>query len=293
MLNLIHARTFLAVVEAGGVRAAARQLDLAPSTVADHLRQLEEELAAQLMERGRGTELTAHGRRLLPVARALVTTAEQARALVHQPWLRVAAASNVGTYLLQQPLAAFQQTAAIEVEMWIGQNTDVAGRLERGEADLAAMEWWVPRRGFAAHIWAREPLVVIVGPSHPWGARRSLGPEELASEPLLGGEPGTGTGRVLRQQLGPIADQLKTVSGFGNTEAVKRAVRAGRGASIVMKAAVADEIESGQLVAIMIDGIELAKEIQLIVPEGLPATAPAMRFLESCRAGEHVEIQKI
>ena len=282
MLNLTHARTFLTVIAARGIRAAARQLDLAPSTIVDHIRQLEEVLAAPLVLRQRGgAMLTDQGARFLPLARSLVETAGRVRSLVHRPTLRVAASSNVGTYLLQPHLAAFQRSAGIPVEQWIGSNPDVIARLERGEADLAAMEWWDGRQGYTARTLIREPLIVIVGPDHRWARLSSLSVAELQSEPLLGGESGTGTGHLLRRRLGPLANSLLIVDGFGSTEAVKRAVRAGCGASIVMESAVADEVAARRIVALRIEGIELAKEIKLIVPETLPPTAPAMALFEA------------
>jgi DNA-binding transcriptional LysR family regulator len=286
MLNLLHARTFLAVIEAGGVRAAARRLALAPSTVLDHVRRLERELATPLIERrSRGTTPTSYGARILPLASALIATAERIRRLAHESSLRVAASSNVGIYMLQPTLSAFQRATGVDVETWIGTNHDVLDRLECGEADLVAMEWWDDRRGFAAHTWTREPLVVIVGRHHRWAGLDSVAVEELIAEPLWGGEPGTGTGRLLRRRLGPLADRLQAIKGCGSTEAVKRAVRAGRGASIVMWAAIADEVALGQLVALTIEGVELFKEIKLVVPDGLPSIAPAKMFLAHCGDG--------
>lgn len=282
MLDLNHVRTFLAIIDTKGVRSAARALNLAPSTVVDHIKQLETDLASPLILRQRGRMApTALGVRFIPFARALISTASRARELMRSRSLRVAASSNVGTYLLQKPLAAFRRATAIDIEVWIGPNLEVAERLERGEADLAAMEWWDGRRGFIACRWLSEPLTVIVGPEHAWAGRAAISADDLVGERLLGGEPGTGTGRLLRETLGPVADRLHTVSGFGNTEAVKRAVRAGLGASIVLRAAVADEVAAGQLIAVPIHGVAIDKDIQLVVPDGLPETAPARAFILS------------
>ena len=285
MLNLTYVRTFLAVIDTNGVRAAAKALDISPSTVVEHVKQLELDLSAPLVVRSRGgMHATPQGERFLPYARGLVETALRARELIAKPVVRLAAASNVGVYLLQQRLTAFREKTGVEIELWIGPNPAVAERLATGAADLAAMEWWDGRRGYRATSWGREALLLIVSPDHRWARRPNITSEELLEEPLLGGEPGSGTGTLLRQRLGPVADRFRIVSGFGSTEAVKRAVRAGRGASIVLAAAVVDEIANGQLVALEIRGAKLFKEIMLVTPEYTPAFAPVSCLISDLRS---------
>ncbi|MCZ8274575.1 MAG: LysR family transcriptional regulator [Microcystis sp. LE19-4.1E] len=282
MLNLVHVRSFVTVCECGTYRAAARALGVSASTILDHIRQLEETLAAPLLaRRSAGALLTRQGERLLPLGRSLLATAERAHAVVAGDHLRIASASNVGVYLLQDPIAAFQTASGIGVENWIGPNHDAVDRLERGEADLAALEWWDERPGFEAVVWRREDLVVIVSTAHAWASRQWIDVNDLLAEPLLGGERGSGTGRVLREALGPIADQLRVTEHLASTEAVKRAVRAGRGISIVLRAAVLDELEQGHLVALRIANTELHKHIWLVTQASLPQTAPARACLSA------------
>jgi DNA-binding transcriptional LysR family regulator len=95
----------------------------------------------------------------------------------------------------------------------------------------------------------------------------------------LGGEAGPGTITLLRKRLGHLSEGLTAIGGFGSTEAVKRAVRAGRGVSLVIAAAVADEVKAGQLVSLRLKGIELVKELKIISPIGVPDAAPAARFV--------------
>jgi DNA-binding transcriptional LysR family regulator len=286
MLNLLHARTFLAVLSERGFRAAARDLNLSPSTVVEHIRQLEGDLAAPLLVRRHGiVEATSQGAAFAPLARAMLDTAERSRAIIARPALHVAASSNIGTYLLQSTLATFQASDPLAVDLWIAPNHAVAERLTNGGADVALMEWWSDRPGFCQHCWRREPLVVIVAPNHPWATRGTIEVSELVSQTLLGGEPGTGTNTVLRKQLGPLADQMTAIRGLGSTEAVKRAVRAGRGISLVIEAAVSDEVRAGQLVVLPLNGIELAKDLKIISPSGLPDAAPARRFMSHVLKG--------
>lgn len=280
MLNLVHTKTFLTVLGERGFRAAARELKLSPSTIVEHINQLEADLAAPLIVRRRGAvEPTSQGAAFVPLARALLDTAERSRILISNAPLRVVASSNIGTYLLQSVLASFQATDSCSVDLWIGSNPSVAERLTNGSADVALMEWWDDRPGFFAQTWRKEPLLVIVAPDHPWAKRRAIGASELASQHLLGGEAGTGTMMLLREKLGRLSSELRAVGGFGSTEAVKRAVRAGRGVSLVIAGAVADEVKAGQLVALNLKDVALTKEMKVISPLGVPAAAPAARFV--------------
>lgn len=281
MLNLQHAKTFLAVIDAGGFRAASRIVDMAPSTILDHVGQLEAELGVSLIVRRRGAaQPTPQGAIFVPLARALVSTAERARTIVAGGPLRLAASSNIGTYLLQRPLAGFRERNKSDVELWIGSNPAVFERLEQGTADVAVVEHWSAADDFEAWPWVRERLVVIVDPSHRLATRERVKAEELIDERLLGGERGTGTGTLLRERLGPVAAQLVTADGLGSTEAVKRAVRAGLGISIVMMSSVRDEIEAGTLVALEIEKTELVKQTQIVIRRDMPPSSAARRFLD-------------
>lgn len=281
MLNIAHARSFLAVLDGRGFRAAGRMLKLSPSTVVEHVARLECELAAPLLvRRRRDVALTLQGSAFLPLARALVDTAARACAVVAGAPLRIAASSNIGTYLLQPTLASFEAAGPGAIEPWIGSNPDVAERLSDGRADVGLMEWWDGRPGFLARSLRRERLVVIVGRGHPWALRAGVAVADLVGSRLLGGEPGTGSGTLLRKALGAAADRIETVNGFGSTEAVKRAVRAGLGISIVLACAVEDEVATGDLVALPLADADLAKDIHLIVPERLPAASAAARFAD-------------
>lgn len=281
MLSLLHLRTFLTVADEGGLRRAARALALSPATVVDHLDRLEADLGARLLHRRRRPlALTAAGERLAPLARALIDTAARARGAVTDAPLRVAAASNVGVYLLPSIIAAYERSTGKPVEIWVGTNPEVVERLAAGQADVAATEWWLPRPGFSAHVWREEPLVAIAPPDHPWAALPAVSFADLSQERLLGGERATGTGAALRAAFGARVDALRVVNGFGGTEGVKRAVRAGLGVSLVLAASVADEAASGSLTVRPIADARPTKRLSMAVPANARPSDDATRFAE-------------
>lgn len=157
----------------------------------EHINQLEADLAAPLVVRRRGAiEPTLQGAAVVPLARALLDTAERSRRLLADAPVRIVASSNVGTYLLQAVLASFQASDPCAVDLWIGANPEVAERLTNGNADVAVMEWWDDRPGFSIQTWRKEPLVVIAAANHPYARRRVIEARELAGETLLGAKPG-------------------------------------------------------------------------------------------------------
>jgi DNA-binding transcriptional LysR family regulator len=281
MIDLDQVRSFVAVVETGSFHEAARKLGLAQSTVSQHIRKLEEHVGAGLIARSHaGCVALPKGTTFLPHARRLLRTASEALAAVRTDRLAVGAASNIGIYFLPRAVAAWgRQADARPVELSIAANPAVIERLGRGDIDLAVTEWWQPMDGFEAVDFRREPLVVIVSPQHRWAGRRTLSPDELAGEPMIGGEGGTGTGRLLGATFGEAwAARLKVTAELGSTEGVKQAVAAGLGVSIVLACAVAEEVAAGSLAALTLEGAALQKPLYVAIARDTPASSPARVF---------------
>jgi DNA-binding transcriptional LysR family regulator len=281
MIDLEQVRTFLAVVEAGSFQSAATRQGIAQPTVSQHVRKLEEALGHRLVARSR-TQAgpTPEGARFLPFARALLRLAARAEASLTGGGLAIGASSNIGIYLLQPFVSAFgaQVSGLGPIDIRIGSNPETARRLEEAEIDIALMEWWDGRPGFDAVVWRDEPVVVIVPPGHPWARRQWIDRTMLIGAPLIGGEPGTGTARLLQERLGIDAARLKTSLQLGSTEAVKQAVRAGLGVSVTLASAVHEEIAAGQLAAPRLRGGRLSKPLYSIVPDHALPRSAARRF---------------
>ena len=285
MLNLSQVQAFLAVIDEGDFQGAAQALGLAQPTVSQQLRKLEETLGVQLVIRTRGgSQPTSDGLAFLPYARGLIRTAERAVEAVASRPLSIGASSNIGTYLLPKRLHRFATETDTGFDLVLGTNPETAERLDGGEVDIALMEWWDGRPGFSATAWRREPMVVITSPLHPWRRRRSVGKALLFDQPMIGGETGTGTGHLLQKVFGRNAGRLRVAMQLGSTAAVKEAVKAGLGISMVMAGAVEEEVEVGTLHALRLADGDLAKDLFVVLPDGTPETSAAARFAASLSA---------
>jgi DNA-binding transcriptional LysR family regulator len=282
MLNLNQLETFVAIIDAGGFNEAAERLGISQPTVSQQLRKLEEDLGVTLVVRDRNqSSATPSGARLLPFARSLLSAAARMRDVVAGRRLAVGASSNIGTYVLQPFVARYvRETGSLNaIDVSLGTNPAVAERLSRGELDLAVMEWWDGRPGFTANKWHQEKIVIITRPDHRFANRKAVKPALLFEEPMIGGEPGTGTATLLREVFGKEAAALRTVMNLGSTEAVKAAVKEGLGISLVFASAVKEETRTGSLVALPVAGVRLVKDLFAILPDDTPPDAPARRFI--------------
>ena len=135
-------RSYLAVMDAGSVSAAARATQGHQPTISRHLSELEAQLGVPLFERtGRGVRPTAAGLEALPAARQMQAAAEAlARSVTRgreatRGTVRIAASQVVATWLLP-PLVAEFQRAEPEIAIEIVASNAVQNLLRR-EADIA------------------------------------------------------------------------------------------------------------------------------------------------------------
>jgi DNA-binding transcriptional LysR family regulator len=281
MLNLSQLETFVAIVDTKSFRGAAKRLACSQPTISQQLRKLEESLSVTLITRDRmHSALTNHGARLLPLARALLAAASRVRDVVTGRRLVVGASSNIGTYLLQPYVADYVRDhgTASTIDLQIGTNPEIADRLGRGELDLALTEWWDGRDGFSAERWRQERMVVIVHPKHAWAKKKTVRPEWLLGEPMIGGESGTGTGTLLKKVFGKKSSEIRVSMTLGSTEAVKAGVKAGLGVSLVFESAVEEERKTGSLSVLRVSGLDISKDLFVVLPEQTPADAPSRVF---------------
>ncbi|WP_298824251.1 LysR family transcriptional regulator [uncultured Piscinibacter sp.] len=283
MLSLTQLSAYVAVVETGTFQAAAERLGVSQPTVSQSLRSLEAHFGVALISRNRvRCEPTAAGNRLLRHARAITRLAAVAEESMLRPRVSIGASGNVGTYLLPPFLRRFLDAGhgTNSFDVTIASNPELARSLESGEVDVAVMEWWDGRPGFSARTWRREELVVITAPDHPWAGRSAVTRKQLLATPMIGGEAGTGTGRLLRRLFGASEKELQVSYTMASTEGVKSAVRAGLGISVVFAAAVADEVAAGTLHALRVSDVPITKDLQIVMPADSPATSPATRFAD-------------
>ena len=257
-MTLEQLRIFVAVAERQHVTRAAQALNLAQSAASAAIAALEARHGAKLFSRvGRGIELTAAGHLFLAEARAVLARAEAAELALaelgglERGTLSVHASQTIASYWLPRHLVAFHRAYPnIEIAMTIGNTAQVATSVEAGTAELGFVEGAVDHPQLVGHVVARDDMVLVVGPAHPWAATGRVAPVDLPGSEWVLREAGSGTRSYFEAALesfGLAAAALPVALTLPSNEAVRAAVEAGLGAAVMSASVAAPSLEAGLL----------------------------------------------
>lgn len=274
------------VAATGSLGAAAREVGIAQPNASRALSRLERQLGLALLVRTpAGSRLTTEGEVVVAWARDAITALDRvtmgARSLADQraAHLAVAASLTVAEYLAPLWLARFRRThPELRVSLEVGNSAEVVGQVERGRVALGFVESPSVPRSVASTTIARDALVVVVGPDHPWARRRTpLAASDLVTGDLVLREAGSGTRETLVRALAREGLELGTSRlELASTAAVKAAAGAGEAAAVLSELAVTAELATGQLVAVPVDGLDLTRALRAVwLPDRRPAGAAA------------------
>jgi DNA-binding transcriptional LysR family regulator len=282
---------FVAAVESGTVGAAAEALELTQSAASKRLARLERRLGATLLDRGRfGVRTTAAGRLLYPEAKqALASLAHAANVVsTHAPQfpaLRLAASRTIGGYLVPGWLTGFRSEAraAIRVQVEIDNSHGVLALLRDGHVDIGFIESLDPVEGLEELTIMHDEIVAVVASGHAWARRGEVSASQLATEPYLTREPGSGTRSVAAAALARArAPGLEPTLEAASTDSLKRSVLDG-GFTLLSRLAVEDEVRAGTLCAINVRGADMSRPLRAVRRGRRAPAGDAKRFWEYLR----------
>lgn len=295
-MNLQQLRTLITIAEQGSLSAAARLLQISQPAVTKQVQRLEQELEAVLLVRGpqqQGT-FTAAGERVLAFARETVDHVDALReqlALLKtvRPSSLVLAASTIpGEYLLPGLLAAFRaHYPEVQVRSTIADTDEVARRVLAEEADIGFVGAVPKRTGLRLERLAADEVVLALPPGHPLAERESVALDDLAGQPLILREEGSGTRRSVEKALASAGHSLRqedVVLTLGSTQAILQAVAQGLGLGFVSARAAAQAQADGHLVCVRVLELNLRRDLYLAyLPERLadPVVAHFLAFTRS------------
>lgn len=263
-MTLQQLRIFIAVAEREHVTTAAQSLNLTQSAVSAAIAALESHHAVTLFSRvGKRIELTESGRAFLDEARAVLARAQAAELALSElgglerGTLSIHASQTIASYWLPQLLVKFRDAhPRIKINLVAGNTTQVAKAVMLGAADIGFVEGQVDAENLVQQTVARDRLVAVVSRKHALASRKRVDAADLLSADWILREPGSGTRSEFEEALKHwkiFPDRLNVVLELPSNEAVRTAVEAGAGATVISELVAAPGIKSGKLKAIAMD----------------------------------------
>jgi DNA-binding transcriptional LysR family regulator len=274
--DLRQLEVFRKVVELGSFSKAARAVFLAQASVSERIATLENLVGTRLLDRlGREVTPTKAGELLYKHAVLLSDMKETARLElqeflgVEKGSIQLGGSTIPGEYILPKVLVRFLgKRPSILVNLTVSDSSRIESMVLCGDLELGI----VGSKSLNANLLLRElwedELVVAVPADHRWAGKRSLDPPELAEEPFILREQGSGTQKILEAYLKERGarglDALKPVARLGTSSAVKEGVKAGLGISVISSRAIDTELRTGLLKAIRLKGMAMRRRFYLI-----------------------------
>jgi DNA-binding transcriptional LysR family regulator len=255
-VDMNQLETFRKVASVSSFTQAAVQLRYAQSTVTAHIKALESEFNTALFERyGRGVQITAAGKQLLPFIDRILSLLSQAHyelADEREPrgLLTIGAPESVATYRLPPLLELFRyRYPRVRLSMRPMPVSDIRRALRDRALDVAFLvEDKRKLPGLASADVCPEPLTLVAAPDHCLAAEQQLDAAHLRTTDLLGTEPGCAYRDKMVEWLNRTDTDPVPVLEFGTIEAIKRTVQARLGVALLPTVTVADELALGSLV---------------------------------------------
>ena len=293
-LTIRQLRVFCTVAQLLSFTRAAEELGCQQPTVSALVAELERMTQLTLLEQwGKRLALTDEGRELYAHAQHVVVEADEAwRAMAEQRGiespesipLRVAADTTVGTYVMPHLLGAFhQRRSAIALNLRVANRAEVRACLLAGEVDLVIAGRPPAIEGLVAEQFLPNPLVAVASPDHVLATQPQVLLARLADEVFLLREVGSGTRAAVEELFEVAGLPLKIGMVLGHVEAIKRAVAAGLGVSVLSEVAVRREVRYRTLVVLQVEHFPIQRRWYIARLADRPLSASAAEFIEFLR----------
>ncbi len=251
-------KVFCTVVETKSFSRASEIIRLTQPAVSLQIQALEEMYETKLLNRsGSDITLTKAGEIFYKYAQeinSLYMSADKELDGFVTPFkgiVKIGASSTIGNYVLPAVISGFRRKfPKIDIHLVIGNTKYIVDFLNAGSIDIALVEGDVKRQKLAVEKLISDEMVLIMSPLHPLAKRSTVSILEVAKEPFVIREEGSGTRQMIEKFLirhGIQPQNLKIEFIMGSMESIKGAVEEGLGVTIISKWAVRKESKQRRL----------------------------------------------
>jgi DNA-binding transcriptional LysR family regulator len=285
-MDLDQLHTFLEIVRLKSFSKAAQTCFRTQPAISAQVRQLEQELNAQLFERfGSRISLTTAGKILAQYAEQILSLRRQAQDAISElermPRGELVIAANEATciYVLPEVFAEYSRrfpNVQLLVERQYG--SKIAEAIMDNLADFGFTQLPVADRKLQVVKIHSDEVKVVVPPHHPLAGKKAVLAEDLVPYPLLMPKYGSTRAR-LNEWLELVEDSIHTAMELDSSEMIKRFVMAGLGLSFLAESNCREDIRLGRLAALSLGPEPMIRRLGLVYRRDKALSKAALGFI--------------
>jgi DNA-binding transcriptional LysR family regulator len=293
--TLRQLQVFEAIFRLGSFTRAAEELFLTQPTVSMQIKKLTDAMGLPLFEHvGRNVKPTDAGRVLYDACRNMFETLANLEMKIadlkgmKRGRLRMAVVTTA-KYLAPEILGEFSKLyPGIELALKVTNREKIISRMNANEDDFYIMGQ-APQGEIEVetHSFAPNPLVVMAPRNHPLVGKKNISMEDIAKEPFIIREPGSGVRDVTFKSFDEKGCRPNIRMELGSNEAIKHAIAAGLGLSILSLHTLSLEGPDGPVAILDVEEFPIMRTWFIVYPKGKELSLVAQTFLEFTINYEH------
>lgn len=284
-ITLRQIRIFLSISKHLSFSRAAEEISITVPAVSLQIKEMESNLGLSLFNRAnKKIELTAGGEYFLLYARRVMSTLNEAGIMMERLRGTQSGTLSIGLvstaqFFLPRMLVEFRKEFPnTHIRIEVRNRKELFELLRDGEIDIALMGQ--PPRELDARIeaFATHPHAFIASPSHPLSKLADIDPDLLSHSELITREPGSGTRAIMENYLAEHGISPLISMEISRNESIKQAVAADLGISFVSLHTVGDEIASGKIIKLDVQGTPVLRTWHVVALQKRNASQAAEAF---------------
>ncbi|MEW6622515.1 MAG: LysR family transcriptional regulator [Bacillota bacterium] len=287
-MNLEYLKTFYITVRCNSISKASKLLHMSQPGVSIQIQALEKELGVNLLSRSnKGVELTEEGQVVYDYAVSLLAIQENIERQLDclknkKTEIVVSSCTTVGSYALPCSLYLFREKyPSVNILLDILNSSNVIKKINDGSARIGIIEGKIDAPDISFTKVTSDCLKVAVSPKRFTKDEITLG--DFLKLPLIVRETGSGTKAVIASTLanhGVSLDEANIIMELSSPEAIKSAVMAGKGFSILSQLAIKKELATGTLKEVKIMNVSFKADYFLVHAHDYNFKGPEKDFAE-------------
>jgi len=281
-------QVFEAIYRLGSFTRAAEELFLTQPTVSMQIKKLAEAIGLPLFEHvGRSVEPTEAGKEVYVACRGMFETLANLEMKISdmkglkRGRLRMGVITTA-KYLAPEMMGEFSRIyPGIDLSLKVTNRDSIIRRIRANEDDLYIMGQ-APEGDFEVESFsfAPNPLVVMAPRDHPLVGKKNISLEEIAKEPFIIREPGSGIRDAMFKAFDEIGTRPAIRMELGNNEAIKHAIAGGLGLSVLSLHTLSLEGIDGPVAILDVEGFPILRNWYIVYPKGKELSLVAQTFLD-------------